>query len=192
MSFGDKAHCWPKSLEEVAVCRPTQSVPALACLSSHAFCFIIFVLKKIPNFCLGRPFEFSIHRECVSFYVPYFCLDRPFGFSVHRDAHLLPKSPFQAFNLASLLMIFFDYDCILLKAEILSTVPSHVSLPECNRSWGGCGCTLPLLMNSKKVCLLFTLFKRCKKVFVFWNFLLQVLPSKNRRNFVCRINESSK
>jgi len=62
-------------------------------------------------------------------------------------------------------MIFFDYDCILLKAEILSTVPSPVSFPECNRSRGECGCALPLLMNSKKVCLLFTLFKRCKKSF---------------------------
>jgi len=44
-------------------------------------------------------------------------------------------------------------------------VLSHVSLPECDRSRGGCGCTLPLLMNSKKVGLLFTLFKRCKKSF---------------------------
>jgi len=50
------------------------------------------------------------------------------------------------------MMIFFfvDYDCILLKAEVLSTVPSHVSLSECNRSRGECGCTLSLLMNFKE------------------------------------------
>ena len=79
---------------------------------------------------------------------------------------LLPKSPFQVFNLASsfdfflIFFVFLDYDRILLEAEVFSIVLSHVSLPECNRSRGECGCTLQLLMNSKKACLLFTFFKK--------------------------------
>ena len=56
-----------QSLEEIAICRPAQSVPPLARFSSHAFLFY-FVLK-IPNFCLDRPFGFSIHRE----YIPFLC-----------------------------------------------------------------------------------------------------------------------
>jgi len=49
---------------------------------------------------------------------------------------LLPKSPFQVFDLASFLIFFYfffvfrDYDCILLKAEVLSIMLSNVSLPD--------------------------------------------------------------
>jgi hypothetical protein len=32
--------------------------------------FFIFFFLKIPNFCLDRSFEFSVHRECISFFVP--------------------------------------------------------------------------------------------------------------------------
>ena len=48
---------------------------------------VLFLFVKIPNFCLDRPFGFSVHREYIPFCAPNFCLDRPFGFSVHRDAH---------------------------------------------------------------------------------------------------------
>jgi len=34
-----------------------------------------------------------------------------------------------------------DYDYISLKAEVLSIVLIHVSLPKCNRSRGGCWCS---------------------------------------------------
>jgi len=59
-----------------------------------------------------------------------------------------------------LFFVFLDCDCILLKAEVLSTVLSRVSLSEYNRSRGGCWCTFHLLTSSKRVCLLFTLFKK--------------------------------
>ena len=106
---------------------------------------------------------------------------------------ILPKSPFQVFDLASFLswflffFVFLDHDCILLKAEVLSIMLSHVSFPECNCSRGGCWCTLQLLTSSKRVCLLFTLFKRCKKKFCILKFLLQVFVIKNRRNFANKI-----
>jgi len=39
-----------QSLEEVAICRPPQSVPPLARLSSHAFCFIFLLFWKSLTF----------------------------------------------------------------------------------------------------------------------------------------------
>jgi len=39
-----------KSLEEVAICRPTQSVSPLARLSSHAFLFYYFFEKQSLTF----------------------------------------------------------------------------------------------------------------------------------------------
>jgi hypothetical protein len=39
---------------------------ALANFSHFSFYFFL----KIPNFCLDRSFEFSVHRECISFFVP--------------------------------------------------------------------------------------------------------------------------
>ena len=187
---GRSRHLWAKSLEEVAICRPAQSVPPLARLSSHAF--FIF-LWKIPNFCLDRPFGFSVHRGYIPFLCPWFLPGPPFRVFSPPGRSLLPKPPFQVFNLASFFDIFFylflGCDCILLKAEVLSIVLSHVSLPECNCSRGGCCCTLQLLMSSKKVCLLFTLFKRCKKkVLYFEKVFASSIAIKNRRNYASRIN----
>jgi len=73
---------WIESLGEVAICKWEPSVLPSACFSSHS----LFLFVKIPNFCLDRPFGFSVHQEYIPFCVPTFCQDRPFGFSVHRDA----------------------------------------------------------------------------------------------------------
>jgi len=53
-----------ESLGEVAICKWEQSVLLSACFSSR-FLFLFFL--KIPNFCLDRPFRFSVHRECIPF-----------------------------------------------------------------------------------------------------------------------------
>jgi len=70
------------------------------------------------------------------------------------------------------------YDCILLKEEVLSIMLNDVSLPQCNCSRGRCWCTLHLLTSSKRVCLLFTLFKRCKKVLYFEIFCFKYCHKK--------------
>jgi len=72
-----------ESLGEVAICKWAQSVLPLACFSSHS----LFLLLRIPNFCVDYPFGFLVHREYILFCAPNFCMDRPFGFSIHRDAH---------------------------------------------------------------------------------------------------------
>jgi len=81
---GRSRHLWAKSLEEIAICRPTQSVHPLARLSSHALCFIF--LKKSLTFAWTTLSGFQSTGSIFLFYAPNFCLDRPFGFSVHRDA----------------------------------------------------------------------------------------------------------
>jgi hypothetical protein len=69
---GDKAHSLTKSLEEVSICKSARSAFPLACFNSHVFFFFlyIFFVLKIPNFCLDRPFGFSVHREYIPFFVP--------------------------------------------------------------------------------------------------------------------------
>ena len=42
--------------------------------------------------------RWSNETQCYTL-IPNFCLDRPFGFSVHRDTLFLPKLPFQVFDL---------------------------------------------------------------------------------------------
>ena len=169
-----------QSLEEIAICRPAQSVPPLARFSSHAFLFY-FVLK-IPNFCLDRPFGFSIHRECVSFYAPYFLPGPPFRVFSPPGRSLLPKSPFQAFNLASpfddFLWFFLCMTASCLKRRSSPwclamflfrsvTVLEAVVDVRFHYSW---------IQRRWVCCSHFS--KDVKKVFVFWKFLLQVLLSK--------------
>jgi hypothetical protein len=52
-------------MEEVAICKPASVLP-LVCFNSHFFIFFL----KISNFCLDRPFGFSVHREYIPFFVP--------------------------------------------------------------------------------------------------------------------------
>ena len=52
---------------------------------------------------------------CTDFFVfiPNFCLNRPFGFSVHRDAHFCPSRPF-GFSTCRVILcvVSFDYVCV--------------------------------------------------------------------------------
>jgi len=54
-----------ESLGEVAICKWEPSVIPSACFSNHS----LFLFLKIPNFCLDRPFGFSVHREYFPFFV---------------------------------------------------------------------------------------------------------------------------
>jgi len=179
MSLGDKAHYWLKVWKKSSFV--DQRRVFLHWCASAVMLFVSFFLLfwKSLTFAWTALSGFQSTGSMFLFYAPNFCLDRPFGFSVHQGAlyclsRLFRFSTFWAFWF----FVSLDYDCILLKAEVLSIVLSHVSLLECNRSWIGCWCTLQLLVSSKKVCLLFTLFKKCKKKFCILKILLQVLPSK--------------
>jgi len=65
-----------EGLGEVAICKWEQSVLPLAYFSSHS----LFLFVKIPNFCLDRPFGFSVHRECILFCAPNFAWTALSGF----------------------------------------------------------------------------------------------------------------
>ena len=93
-----------ESLGEVAICKWAQSVLPLACFSSHS----LFLLLRIPNFCVDYPFGFLVHREYILFCAPNFCLDRPFGFFSPPGRPLLPNLPFQVFSLASSFFCIFS------------------------------------------------------------------------------------
>src|SRR3954469_22033137 len=60
-------------LSDVVTCHEslTFSWTALSGFQSTGY----FILFYVSNFCLDRPFGFSIHRDAL------FCLSRPFGFS---------------------------------------------------------------------------------------------------------------
>jgi len=75
-----------QNLEVVAICRPTRTVPPLARLSSHAFCFVFFFFWKSLTFAWTALSGFRSTGSIFLFYAPNFCLDHPFGFSVHRGA----------------------------------------------------------------------------------------------------------
>jgi len=58
------------------------------CLSLlHGPPFWVFSPSRHFFFGLSRFFRFATYRVVFFIYVSNFCLDRPFGFSVHRDAH---------------------------------------------------------------------------------------------------------
>src|SRR6266487_3939665 len=93
-----RSEVWQKS----PFCTLKPNIFSWSCFNSHVFCFFfLFFLKSLtfawtalsgfqstgniflffcftPNFCLDRPFGFSIHRDA------HFCLSRPFGFSTQR------------------------------------------------------------------------------------------------------------
>jgi len=148
MSLGDKTHCWSKARKKSSFVDQRRVFLQWHASAVMLFCLIFLCFWKVPNFCLDRPFRFSIHREYIPFLCPLFLPGLPFRVFSPPGRSLLPKLPFQVFNLASFLIffvyffVFLDYDCILLKAEVLSIVLSHVSLLERNRSRGGCRCTL--------------------------------------------------
>ena len=61
-----------------------------------------YIFYFIPNFCLNRPFGFSIHRDA------YFCPSRPFGFSTCRviyAQYLLTMSAFAGCSRSSPSMV---------------------------------------------------------------------------------------
>jgi len=85
--LGETAHwrsiVWEKS---PFVNGHTMFFPRHALVVVFCFCFW-FCFLKILDFCLDRPFGFSVHWECIPFLcAPNFYLDRPFGFSIHWDA----------------------------------------------------------------------------------------------------------
>jgi len=187
MSFGDKAHCWPKSLEEAAVCRPTY-------WRASAVMFFLSLFWKSLTFAWIALSGFQ-STGSVFLFMPLIFAWTPLRVFSPPGRSLLPKSPFQAFNLASFLMIFFDFFCMTASCSKRRFSPWCLAMflfwsvtvleadadVRFNYSW---------IQRRCVCCSHFS--KDVKKVFVFWKFLLQVLPSKNRRNFVCRINESSK
>ena len=74
--------------------------------NSHCFSFecIFSFFFGIPNFCLDRPFGFSIHQEYIyifSFACPLFLPGSPFRVFNPPGRSFLPKPPFQVFSLAS-------------------------------------------------------------------------------------------
>ena len=84
MPLGKPALCWSKIWEPPFVNGRRVFFPRHAFAVVLCFCFSLW---KIPNFCLDRPFGFSVHREYIPFFCALnFCLHRPFGFSVHRGA----------------------------------------------------------------------------------------------------------
>ena len=65
------------------------------------------LLAIFPNFCIDRPFGFSIYRDdYFVFVVSNFCLGRPFGFSTHRDAPFCLSRPF-GFSTYRAVLLFF-------------------------------------------------------------------------------------
>ncbi|RHN58938.1 hypothetical protein MtrunA17_Chr4g0007771 [Medicago truncatula] len=78
----------------------------------------------ILNFCIDRFCGFQPIRIIIFFlYVSNFCMGRPFGFSVHRDALFLPKPPFPVCDLSS----FFILTKYFLTASVFT---GHTSLPS--------------------------------------------------------------
>src|SRR6266487_3684807 len=99
--FLGKAH-WTEVWQKSPFCTLKPNISSWSCFNGHAIVFVLFLffLKSLtfawivlsgfqstgniflfcfaPNFCLDRPFGFSIHRDA------HFCLSRPFGFSTQR------------------------------------------------------------------------------------------------------------
>jgi len=80
----EKIHCLTKSLEEVVICKPAQSVFPPVRLSSHVF-FVFFIWRSL-TFSWTALSGFQSIGNIFLFYARNFCLDRPFRFSVHWDA----------------------------------------------------------------------------------------------------------
>jgi hypothetical protein len=70
-SAGDNKHKVPLVDKMSPFVNQTRILP-LACSSHYVFLFVFF-LFEIPNFCMNRSFEFSVHRE-----YNHFCLRPPF------------------------------------------------------------------------------------------------------------------
>ncbi|KEH32983.1 hypothetical protein MTR_3g012390 [Medicago truncatula] len=88
----------------------------------------------ILNFCIDRPFGFSIYQDNLFVHVSNFCLDRPFGFSVHRDAHFCLSHLFRFATYRTFMFdrVFLDCTDIQRKCEFV-TICSHEG--HCTRAF---------------------------------------------------------
>jgi len=101
---------WQKSpslnqYEVYSSIRPTWTVMPL---SSSIFCIVVclfFFLKSLTFAWIALSGFQSTGN--IFFVSPNFCLDRPFRFSIHQDAHFWLKPPFRVFDLASFFFLFF-------------------------------------------------------------------------------------
>ena len=86
----------------------------------------------------GKPFFAQVALSgfqlagCTIFFVfiPNFCLNRPFGFSIHRDAHFCPSRPF-GFSTCRVVLcvVSFDYVCV---CRVRQVVAVHGGQNHCN------------------------------------------------------------
>jgi len=76
------------------------------CKTKGAVLWFLFLGGQNRNFVKVRGLKLQLS---LFLYVSNFCMNRPFGFSVHRDALFLPKPPFQVWDLSS---YFFLYICL--------------------------------------------------------------------------------
>jgi len=132
---------------------------------------VMFFLRSL-NFAWTALSGFQSTGSIFLFFCPLFLPGPPFQVFIPPGRSLLPKSPFQVFNLASFVVfyVFLDCDCILLKEEVLSIALSRVSLSECNRSRRMLMYFSPTHEFKKSVFVVHT-FQKDVKSFVFWKFL---------------------
>ena len=116
-------------------------------------------------FCLGKSLTFAWTALSgfqstgnVFFCAPNFCLDRPFGFSVHRGAHFCLSRPFR-FSAQRALFVFFCilFCCCFFVLAMLTQQGSTVLGMKRRRALS--------LLSSPKMHSFAYAFKRCGKLF---------------------------
>jgi len=76
----DKAHCWPK------VWKKSPFVDQRRVFLHWRTSAVMLFFEKSLTFAWNALSGFQSTGSIFLFYAPNFCLDRPFGFSVHQDA----------------------------------------------------------------------------------------------------------
>jgi len=178
MSLGDKAHCWPKVWKKSPFV--DQRRVFLHWRASAVMLFLSLFWKSLTFAWIALSGFQS--TGSVFLFMPLILPGPPFRVFSPPGRSLLPKSPFQAFNLASpfddFLWFFLCMTASCLKRRSSPwclamflfrsvTVLEAVVDVRFHYSW---------IQRRWVCCSHFS--KDVKKVFVFWKFLLQVLPSK--------------